>query len=237
MPESRNKIFDSIFSLKDIKPSEQGRINPAYCNISAVGRFDPIETVMYIWALTENNEIIIGIDKPWEYPQAFNIDIHIPEQQALWDVIAAQFKEGLFSDSPPMSDSSDGSSPNDSLSKATIGHPTIVVHFETDENKVGTVIPGRCVLGGDLYYNENEWILNNRSGRFGRKNETGVKNQQKVEHMLRYAAQQFTALGLHVTPRLYFHQVDPELESSILGGSTKALDEVEQAIRPLKRNP
>ena len=217
MSKERKEIFDSIFSLKDIKPSEQDRINPAYCNISAIGRFDPVKTVKYIWALTKDGEIIIGIDKPWEYPQAFQIDIRKPEQKKLWDEIVIQLKKGLLLKS------------DDSLPKAAIGHPTIVVHFQTEDHKVGTVIPGECVLGGDLYFNsdQNSWILNNRSGRFGRKKTFGLDEQQKVDKMLLFAAHQFYELDIIVKPLLYFHEVDAELKSNILGGSTKTLDELD----------
>ena len=218
MSKERIEIFDSIFSLKVIKPSEQDRINPAYCNISAMGRFDPVRTVKYIWALTKNNEIIIGIDKPWEYPQAFQIDISKPEQKKLWENIVSQLKKGLLLEN------------DDCLPKAAIGHPTIVVHFKTDENIVGAVIPGECVLGGDLYFNNdhNCWILNNRSGRFGRKNASGLDEQQKVEKMLLFTAHQFAELRLEVKPLLYFHEINAELKSNILGGSTKTLDELDQ---------
>src|SRR5262249_20820314 len=65
-----------------VSNQEIGRINYAYTNITQNRNapnpkpFKPVEGVLYSWVYLENpetgnREIILGIEKPWLYPQAF----------------------------------------------------------------------------------------------------------------------------------------------------------------------
>lgn len=80
MSSSNRPKIDTQLASKISEDEERG-INLAYKNISdevkTLGRkFEPVEGVTYLWILAKANdsnakEMITGIEKPWEYPQAF----------------------------------------------------------------------------------------------------------------------------------------------------------------------
>lgn len=145
------KLFKPEYAAKKIKASEKNRINPAYTNISQGQTFKAIEGVTYLWLYTDKMEVIMGIDKPWHYPEAFKVN-----NDAEWQRIAAQLREGAQS--------------NNKLEP--IGHPTLACTFEP--TGAAKSEEGKAYLGGELRYDnsKDQWVLSNKSGRFGRAKET-----------------------------------------------------------------
>ena len=187
-----------------IKTKEEGRVNPAYMNISDVGHFNPVAGVTYIWALNSEKKIIIGIQKPWEHPDAFNFDLKDSNQKKQWDDITDKLKM----------DSEDPSSLNSN--PEGFGHPTIGAEFITEGERSGGVHPGACYLGGELNYKNEQWVINNKSGRYGRKKELGLDNQKEIQHILLEVADEFQRMGIPVKPELILNDPDPQFESAIL---------------------
>jgi len=197
-----NDFLESIDALKPIKPTEQGRVNPAYYHLRDLNPNAFVPTVPYIWVITEKREVVIGIEAPWDYPDAFGFNIENPEDAKNWTHIQQQLKEA----------------------QPILGHPTIAVQFLETRADAGTTLPGKCYIGGDLFHDGENWILNNRSGRYGRKDEHTVYRQQQVESYLRFATHLFKQISMPVTPKLYFHKRNPDFTSDIFAGDTSDLD-------------
>lgn len=131
-----------------VKPSELELINPVWIDIQAnPGEFVADQSVTYLWVLRDDGRVILGIEEPWKFPQAFSDTV----QEKLEDMrkhFEAEYQKR----------EKDGSG----------GHPTLAAWF--DETGRADPERGYAFLGGELKYNGeiNKWVLSNRSGRFGR---------------------------------------------------------------------
>lgn len=149
--EQKNNQGDKYDSYKKqspkvVKPQESERISLSYNNITeqkklAGETFTPIKGVVYLWVYTTTQEIIVGIEEPWKYPQAF-IDVTDQKQMDNFRKIVKQTK-----------------------SSGMLGHPTLACSFD----EAGKALPekGTAYIGGELKYIDGQWQIDNYSGRFG----------------------------------------------------------------------
>lgn len=123
-----------------VKSHEENRINPAYTNLSDTQRikpFKPQEGVTYIWGYTENGDVIVGIEEPWKYPQAFEPSNYLSEELEALKKLSQE---------------------------VGFGHPTVTADFTKEaEVKIGKA----RIAGELFYDKKNKsWCINNKSGRF-----------------------------------------------------------------------
>jgi hypothetical protein len=146
-------------SASKVKPHESGRLNSFYTNITLNGMKSEscklVESVPYLWVYNDKEEIIIGVEDPLKYPQAF-VDPGIPIQKAAFDKI----KPSLFA-------------------ARKLGHPTLASHF--DDKGAALTDRGQAYIGGELICENGKWILNNVSGRYG-KLKNKPKDVQRLMH-------------------------------------------------------
>lgn len=146
---------------KIIKKQEEASINYAYTNLTQAfndfaSKFTPVEGVRYLWVYTEKKEIIIGIEEPWNYPQAFIDTKKLKDCQFFHEKIKPLKLNNK------------------------LGHPTLTIIFD---EKNGTIQDsqtqvGKALIGGELIFVDKKWKLDNNSGRFGnrKKDPTTVQN-------------------------------------------------------------
>lgn len=182
----------------NIRAGEINRINPGYTNLSTAEKFLPIKGVTYIWLLTSQEELIVGIEEPWNHLNAFALshDNHSVEQ------IVNQLRA-------PSAEQAD---------TWKFGHPTLTATFDdagvVKEEGVG-------LIGGEFYFSEkeNEWIVNNFSGRYGCfspisepiNREIEKKFQEQVIKTLYIAANEFKKhhISLYLSPNFIEECYDP----------------------------
>lgn len=146
---------------------EQDRLNLAYINLNELRPAIFQEAVNYLWIFTEKQGIVFGIEKPWEYPQAFTLNPDETKNKELWDSIkASAFENPRF------------------------GHPTLGVSFSQETSEMGNILEGAAYLGGEFYFSKKTktWILNNQSGRYGRfdtVSDQGSDHKAEEEHQWR----------------------------------------------------
>ncbi|MFA5960992.1 MAG: hypothetical protein WC785_10815 [Tatlockia sp.] len=167
---------------KKIKPSEEKRVNPAYTQVAGNASFVPLPGVTYLWVLNQDKKLIVGLERPWEHPDAFNFDLQSADQKKQWEQIAGQLQH------------------TDEDSHEGFGHPTLGVGFF----KRGAAKVGAAYLGGELNFREGTWIVDNKSGRHGHFKEQDKGKQALIANTLLVVVNQFKGCGLDVSPQLYF---------------------------------
>ncbi|STX81444.1 Uncharacterised protein [Legionella busanensis] len=125
---------------KNFKEHEKDRLNPTITQIELLAGLH--QDIPYIWAIDNTGNIMIGIEKPWLYPQAFGFK----GNETLWHEIKEQLKLK-----------------NDNLN---YGHPTLTPIYEESGKIISSDISELAFIGGELVYKDNKWIINNKSGRF-----------------------------------------------------------------------
>jgi hypothetical protein len=123
-------------------------------------RFQPVQSVRYDWLLTyPANHIIVGLEKPWEHPEAFGGR----GNEQWWLRYAREMREA-----------------------GRTGHPTLSATFSCPDEEGAVSGGGQAIIGGELVYqNAGRWLINNNSGRFGIITQrTGETHDQHVERVL-----------------------------------------------------
>jgi hypothetical protein len=172
-----------------VKPSELTMINPVWIDIEAnPEEFVAYQDVTYLWVMRDDGKIILGVEEPWKYPQAFAPSVsitlekmrrHYEAQKDYWN--------------------------SQSIRDGSGGHPTLAAWFsETGE---ASDYAGFAFIGGELQYDSvsKKWVLSNRSGRFGRKDdlEAARVTKEDLETELNAAAQKIRSrTGLEVVTLL-----------------------------------
>jgi hypothetical protein len=148
------------------------RLNPAWTDITQAKRddpgyrFEPVQSVRYDWLLTHPaNHIVVGLEKPWEHPEAFGCRGNEP----WWLRYAQEMEEA-----------------------GRTGHPTLSATFSRPDEGGAVSSGGQAIIGGELVYqNAGRWLINNNSGRFGvirqRTGETHEQHVERVHALLEYA--------------------------------------------------
>ncbi|GLU31245.1 hypothetical protein WKR88_15550 [Trinickia caryophylli] len=173
--------FDPILPHR-VKPSELELINPVWIDIEANPKeFVADQSLTYLWVLRDDGKVILGIEEPWKYPQAFS-DAVREKLDEMRDHYEAQYQQN----------EKDGSG----------GHPTLAAWF--DETGRADPRGGYAFLGGELKYDGQigGWMLSNRSGRFGRGAglTDGTVSEEAVLEAMSFAAQVIEAqTGLNVS--------------------------------------
>ena len=180
-----------IEPIKELRDTEKERVNPSYTNLLDFNG-PLVPSVIYLWVLNSKHEIIIGIENPWRHPEAFGFDVSHPIDKELWRKIAAQLE--TTSDDPS--------------AHTGFGHPTLAPAF-TDS---GIVNIGTAYLGGELRFEDDKWILNNRSGRYGRVREEDSDTIEQIQNTLMYVAHFFKQQGYAVLPKLFLKGPEKKLE-------------------------
>lgn len=123
---------------KNVKEQEKYRLNACWFPLEDM--FTPVVNVPYLWVATED-QIIIGIEKPWEHPEAF---VDPDDYYALAEIMPILHDMELH---------------------GRLGHPTLATEFQGD----GTVNAkrGRAIMAGELILDRHDiCVINNDSGRF-----------------------------------------------------------------------
>ncbi len=189
----RNDVlhFNAV-KAKSVKYHEIELLNHGIINLSQ-DKFNPIEGVPYLWILTQDEEkqtpgpIYIGIENPLDYPEAFhegisdylkkaklNLDQTISEIQKL--AAATNITQDIL---------------NEQILEATVktglarrAHPTLAIKFEQD----GKVVSTKAYMGGELYFENGYWYLNDKSGRYYHAQEN--RSTKDKEYLLQIVANQ-----------------------------------------------
>jgi hypothetical protein len=134
----KKENFFYVQTPKKVKEQEKNRLNPCFSHIKDVDGIIP--GISYIWAIDQEGNINIGIEKPWLYPQAFGLK----KESYEW----TKLKEKLYK-------------------KGGFGHPTLSSIFDKKGNVVTSTDTKCCYFGGEINYKDGKWIIDNNSGRFG----------------------------------------------------------------------
>jgi len=66
-----------------VKTSELTMINPVWIDIVAnpeeftqIKEIQAFEEVVFLWVLREDGKVIVGIEEPWRFPEAFASSLH-----------------------------------------------------------------------------------------------------------------------------------------------------------------
>lgn len=192
-PIGKNDELTRPLSPSRLKTTELGRINPAYTDVRNINASTLVPGVPYLWTLNESGQVLIGIEKPWEHPEAFHVDVTNEVDLQRWNMIVQQLQ-----------------SATESESHEGFGHPTLGASFtETGEADVGA-----AYLGGELHFDvaRNHWILDNRSGRYGRTRETEPQAIIQIQRTLEHVAKLFQAQGISIEPRLVLKESEKGLQ-------------------------
>ena len=185
---SSSKSEDSHLTVpmppeKSVNKAEESRINPAYIKLEDLHCDNLVPGVTYLWVLKAGGNIVVGIEKPWVYPEAFNYDLSDLKDQERWADISRQLQ----------------SAPELAKTEHGFGHPTLGAAF----SEKGEVVIGYAHLGGELRFKSDHWVLDNRSGRYGRAQETAPEHLIKMQYTLESVAVAFNLQGIDVIPQLY----------------------------------
>lgn len=156
----KNKIISKL--PRYVRKPEEGRVNAAYWNITKQPGFKPNPGVTYLWILNADGDIVIGIEEPWKYPQAFNLEEKIAGK------ILTEMQQEMKT--------------NKILG---LGHPTLVTQF--DEKGIPLSALGKAKIAGELYFVDGEWQIDNLSGRYGQRDE----DLMEVQYFLHEVSEQF----------------------------------------------
>lgn len=176
--------FIPLLQQPSTRPSEIGRINPGYSNLSIERKFTPVVGTTYIWILTSKAELIIGIEEPWSHSNAFAINNDNQAERSLFEQILNQLR-------------APAGVPADTWK---FGHPTLTANF----NKAGEIVEDAAYIGGEFSFNaeSNVWIVNNLSGRYGRFAQTTIdpevekKFQEQVIRTLYVVIEEFNKVNI-----------------------------------------
>jgi hypothetical protein len=137
-----------------VKPSELTMINPVWIDIEN----DPQEfvqhrSVTFLWVMRDDGHIIVGVEEPWKYPEAFDPGVKkmLDQMKEHYEAKAKYYAE--------LGSIRDGSG----------GHPTLAAWFS--QTGQASDHAGFAYIGGELKYIGDHWVLTNQSGRFGRGDE------------------------------------------------------------------
>ena len=175
-----------------VKTSELTMINPVWIDIVAnpeeftqIKEIQAFEEVVFLWVLREDGKVIVGIEEPWRFPEAFASSLH--------DTLE-KMKE-YFEENKKFFEK-DGSG----------GHPTLAAWFADDGTS--SCYAGSAYIGGELKFNtiSGKWELSNKSGRFGRIDEIreGTVTLEEVTEKMTEAADIIgESVGIDVTLDIY----------------------------------
>ncbi|MBV8802480.1 MAG: hypothetical protein JO131_05880 [Gammaproteobacteria bacterium] len=161
-----NNIPVNAGSALYIREYEKNRINCAFINIS-VDAFKPVIGVKYLWVLTQDEatqnigNIYFGIENPLENVNAFDVHAagYLNNEKINLDNMINKIRDGK-------ENLSNTKNLLEEVAMQTrlinLGHPTIAVQFDLS----GNVFPTQVYTAGELYYKNNMWYLNDKSGRF-----------------------------------------------------------------------
>ncbi|KFA87389.1 hypothetical protein [Archangium violaceum] len=172
-----------------VKPSELTMINPVWIDIQSNPKeFVPHKSVTFLWVMRGDGNVILGVEEPWRYKEAFD--------KSVWPMLE-KMKQHYEAEAEYWK--------TQSIRDGSGGHPTLAAWF--DPTGRASDHAGFAYIGGELRYDENtsQWVLTNQSGRFGRGSELkeGTVQEQDVLEALNGAAQRITEkTGLAVTIRL-----------------------------------
>ena len=175
-----------------VKTSELAIINPVWIDILAnpeeftqIKEIEAFQDVVFLWVLREDGKVIVGIEEPWRFPEAFDPSLKDPLEK---------MKE-YFEENKKFFEK-DGSG----------GHPTLAAWFADDGRS--SCYAGAAYIGGELKFNKSsgKWELSNKSGRFGRIDEIIAKTvtlEEVIEKMTEAADIIEKSIGLDVTLDIY----------------------------------
>lgn len=175
-----------------VKTSELTMINPVWIDIQAnpeefsqIKVIQAFQDVVFLWVLREDGKVIVGIEEPWRFPDAFD-----PSLQPTLEKMREYFEHNktIFE--------KDGSG----------GHPTLAAWFADDGSS--SCYAGAAYVAGELRFNKQsgKWELSNKSGRFGRIDEirAGTVTKMEVAEKMTQAAEIIKkSIQLDVTLTIY----------------------------------
>ena len=207
----RKKITPSS-PKKPVNEPEKSRINAAYMNITTSSeKFVPVKGVTYLWIYKppekpdDEKEIIIGIERPWEYPQAFGMKA----SDEKWKILAKQLQEA-----------------------DELGHVTLAATF--DSKGAAQPELSKAYIGGELRYkSDGHWQMDNSSGRFG--DLKGISLEQVRELVNEAAIHFEKATGIQPKVYVRPPKTDDyKRYKGIWKTDTKGKDDIEKAIKLLR---
>lgn len=144
---------------KTVKKLEKNLLNPFWCDVKQE-TFVPLEGITYLWALipTGTNEltVITGIEEPWTEPTRAKLIDQYPNLKEPLEKLREAFA--------PKQEELEKKGKKSGMG----GHPTLSPAWL--DNGVANTAMGKAYLGGELYQStDGQWRINNKSGRFGRK--------------------------------------------------------------------
>jgi len=175
------------------------RLNEGYQDLTARQEqgesFTPQPDVKYLWVIGENGHLMTGVEVPRIDDQA------TPEQQAE----QARQKHAFVDDPEHIGNTGQAQQANWNAVQ-DLGHPTLAATF--DANGDAHVGAGR--IGGELFQENNVWVINDHSGRYGR-------NRGDSTHLLANAAEEFRNHGVDVQQIRVKAQNDRPIDVNTLG--------------------
>ncbi|OGT43851.1 MAG: hypothetical protein A3F13_05600 [Gammaproteobacteria bacterium RIFCSPHIGHO2_12_FULL_40_19] len=193
----RIPFFASAQPATKLRAHEIIAINPGYVDLTFLKTVRLDQSTPYIWVLTADNHIILGIERPWDHPSAF-----VPGSETELNKIRAnaiKMLELSLQDQAP--------TPEYLEEKCGLGHPTLSAKFTPsgDIDHAG----GKAFIAGALTYDTQSkaWLLNNKSGRFYK---VQGKNVAGIEYLLGLVAAKVSEkINDSVTAQMEKDKLDP----------------------------
>ncbi len=128
-----------------IKEAEKERLNPTFTYLENMEYESLIPGVPYLWVMNEESKVIVGIEKPWLYPQALGFK----GDEDIWlNKIKVKLEK--------------------SGASTGFGHPSLAPKFNNESGEIITTTESEVAyLGGEINFKNGKWIVDNYSGRFG----------------------------------------------------------------------
>jgi hypothetical protein len=170
---------------KNVKRAEAMMINPGWTCLDLGMRFEPQDGVTYLWVLTDDDRLVVGVENPWTQLNAFEPEVHAYLQEIHnWYQRAENKTE------------KDGYG----------GHPTLAGKFAGGDlyNSIG-----QAKIGGELYFSTTRdpadtpkrLIITNKSGRFGRAGTDDPTTMATIKQTLQHVVTKFRSFGFVVHAR------------------------------------
>lgn len=163
-----------------VKRAEAMMINPGWTCLDDGEKFTPQHGVTYLWVLTDEDKIVVGVENPWNQLNAFDPSVHdyLMKIKKWYETVKTE-QDGYG------------------------GHPTLAGKFTPSGELYNSV--GKAKIGGELAYSEHEpsprLILTNKSGRFGRGGKDDTTTLKTIQETLKHVVLKFKTFGLTVHAR------------------------------------
>lgn len=196
----RTPHFASAQPAVNLKSHEATSINPAYLNLTeSKTTIQLARTTPYIWALTGENHVVLGVERPWDHPDAFVSGCEATLQK-IHDA-AIESLQSSFKEQAPTRDYLE--------EKCGLGHPTLSTPYAT---RSGDMVygQGKIFIAGQLSYDEKSdaWVLSDKSGRFYR---VQGRNVAGIEYLLGFVAGIISKkINCRVVPQMEEDKLNPE---------------------------